>query len=219
MGFNPGSTLGATDLRISVVAVNTNLAAVAGSAAAMLIWYFAFGKPDITMACNGMLAGLVAITAPCAFVGPTAATVIGLLAGSLVCGGVLFNDRVLKIDDPCGAISVHGYCGWLGAVCVGIFADGTYGAGWNGVGLASYLGHTGQGVTGLIHGDIRQFWIQLGGATLYAAWAFAGTFIVFSVVNKVKSMRVAPEAEEEGLDIPEFGMPGYPEDAVLPARY
>jgi Amt family ammonium transporter len=132
---------------------------------------------------------------------------------------VLFNDRVLKIDDPCGAISVHGYCGWLGAVCVGIFADGTYGAGWNGVGLASYLGHTGQGVTGLIHGDIRQFWIQLGGATLYAAWAFAGTFIVFSVVNKVKSMRVAPEAEEEGLDIPEFGMPGYPEDAVLPARY
>ncbi len=219
MGFNPGSTLGATDLRISVVAVNTNLAAVAGSAAAMLIWYFAFGKPDITMACNGMLAGLVAITAPCAFVGPTAATVIGILAGSLVCGGVLFNDRVLKIDDPCGAISVHGYCGWLGAVCVGIFADGTYGAGWNGVGLASYLGHTGQGVTGLIHGDIRQFWIQLGGATLYAAWAFGGTYVVFSVVNKVKSMRVAPEAEEEGLDVPEFGMQGYPEDAVLPARY
>src|ERR1700683_2186877 len=100
MGFNPGSTLGATDLRIAVVAVNTNLAAVAGSAAAMLLWSFLFGKPDITMACNGMLAGLVAITAPCAFVSPTSSVVIGLLAGCLVCAGVLFNERVFKIDDP-----------------------------------------------------------------------------------------------------------------------
>ena len=219
MGFNPGSTLGATDLRISVVAVNTNLAAVAGSAAAMLLWYLLFGKPDVTMACNGMLAGLVAITAPCAFVSPTSSVIIGVLAGALVCGGVLFNDRVLKIDDPCGAISVHGFCGWLGAVCVGIFADGTYGAGWNGVGTSTYLGHTGQGVTGLIHGDVRQFWIQLAGATLYAVWAFGATFIVFSIVNKVRSMRVAPEVEEEGLDVPEFGMPGYPEDAVVTAPY
>jgi len=219
MGFNPGSTLGATDLRISVVAVNTNLAAVAGSAAAMVIWYFLFGKPDITMACNGMLAGLVAITAPCAFVSPTSAVIIGVLAGCLVCGGVLFNERVLKIDDPCGAVSVHGFCGWLGAVSVGIFADGTYGSGWNGVGAASYLGHAGQGVTGLIHGDIRQFWVQLMGASLYAAWAFGATFVVFGIVNKVKSMRVAPEAEEEGLDVPEFGVPGYPEDAAVTGSY
>jgi Amt family ammonium transporter len=219
MGFNPGSTLGATDLRISVVAVNTNLAAVAGSAAAMLVWYFLFGKPDITMACNGMLAGLVAITAPCAFVSPTSSVIIGVLAGSLVCGGVLFNERVLKIDDPCGAVSVHGFCGWLGAVCVGIFADGTYGAGWNGVGATSYLGQAGQGVTGLIHGDTRQFWCQLMGATLYAVWAFGATFAVFWIVNKVKSMRVAPESEEEGLDVPEFGMPGYPEDAVVTTSY
>jgi len=98
------------------------------------------------------LAGLVAITAPCAFVSPTSAVIIGLLAGGLVCGGVLFNDRVLKIDDPCGAISVHGYCGWLGAVSVGIFADGVYGAGWNGVGATTYLGHAGQGVTGHLAG-------------------------------------------------------------------
>src|ERR1700683_3246418 len=215
MGFNPGSTLAATDLRISVVAVNTNLAAVAGSAAAMLLWYRLFGKPDVTMACNGMLAGLVAITAPCAFVGPTASVIIGVAAGLLVCAGVLFNERVLKIDDPCGAISVHGYCGWLGAVSVGIFADGVYGAGWNGVGATSYLGHAGQGVTGLLHGDTRQFLVQLGGATPCAVWAFGATFLVFSVVNKIKSMRVAPEVEEEGLDVPEFGMPGYPEDAVV----
>jgi ammonium transporter, Amt family len=219
MGFNPGSTLGATDLRISVVAVNTNLAAVAGSAAAMLIWYWVFGKPDLTMACNGMLAGLVAITAPCAFVSPTSSIIIGLIAGCLVCGGVLFNERVLKIDDPCGAIAVHGYCGWLGGVCVGIFADGTYGAGWNGVGATSYLGQAGQGVTGLIHGDSKQFIVQLLGATLYAVWAFGGTYVVFSIVNKVKSMRVAPEVEEEGLDVPEFGMSAYPEDAVVTAPY
>src|SRR5580692_1066405 len=187
IGFNPGSTLGATDLRISVIAMNTNLAAVAGSAAAMILWYFVFGKPDITMACNGMLAGLVAITAPCAFVSPTSSVVIGVLAGLLVCGGVLFNDRVLKTDDPCGAISVHGYCGWLGAVSVGIFADGAYGAGWNGIGASSYLGHAGQGVTGLLYGDSRQFLCQLAGATLCAVWAFGGTYVVFSIVNKIKS--------------------------------
>lgn len=215
MGFNPGSTLGASDLRISVVAVNTNLAAVAGSAAALLLWYLIFGKPDITMACNGMLAGLVAITAPCAFVSPNSAVVIGTLAGVLVCLGVLFNDRVIKVDDPCGAISVHGYCGFLGAICVGLFADGTYGAGWNGVGTSSYLGHAGQGVTGLFHGDSRQFLCQLLGASLCAVWAFGGTFGVFWIVNKIKSMRVSPDVELEGLDIPEFGLKGYPEDATV----
>jgi Amt family ammonium transporter len=211
MGFNPGSTLGATDLRIGVIAINTNLAAVAGSATAMLVWYWMFGKPDISMACNGMLAGLVAITAPCAFVGPTAAVIIGIIAGVIVCTGVLFNERVLKVDDPCGAVSVHGYCGWFGAVAVGIFADGTYGAGWNGVGAATYLGKAGQGVTGLIHGDMSQFLLQLGGATLCAIYAFGFTYIVFKAVNAVSSMRVSREVELEGLDIPQFGMLAYPE--------
>jgi Amt family ammonium transporter len=214
MGFNPGSTLGATDLRISVIAVNTNLSAVAGAATAMLIWYFAFGQPDISMACNGMLAGLVAITAPCAFVGPNAAVIIGVLAGALVCGGVLFNERTLKIDDPCGAISVHGYGGWLGAISVGIFADGTYGAGWNNVGATTYLGKAGQGVTGLLHGDVSQFMIQLGGATLCAVYAFGLTYLVFKAVNATRSMRVSPEVELEGLDVPEFGMLAYPEEGI-----
>ena len=214
MGFNPGSTLGATDLRIAVVAVNTNLAAVAGSAAAMLIWYLMFGKPDITMACNGMLAGLVAITAPCAFVGPTSAVIIGVLAGAVVCFGVLLNERVLKIDDPCGAISVHGFCGILGGLSVGLFADGTYGSGWNGVGATTYLGKAGQGVTGLFYGDSKQFVVQLIGATICAVWAFGLTFVVFKAVNAVKSMRVPPESEVEGLDLPEFGMHAYPEDAL-----
>ncbi|HXK26595.1 MAG TPA: ammonium transporter [Myxococcota bacterium] len=214
MGFNPGSTLGATDLRISVIAVNTNLAAIFGSASAMLFWYWRFGKPDISMACNGMLAGLVAITAPCAFVNPTAAVVIGIAAGVLVCLGVLFNDRVLKVDDPCGAISVHGYCGLLGGVSLGIFADGTYGAGWNGIGAASYLGTAGQGVTGLLYGDTSQFLVQLIGASVCAAWAFGATFVLFKIVNAVKSMRVAPEVELEGLDLPEFGGLAYPDDPM-----
>jgi Amt family ammonium transporter len=217
MGFNPGSTLGATDLRISVIAVNTNLAAVAGAATAMLVWYLIFKKPDVTMACNGMLAGLVAITAPCAFVSPNSAVIIGVLAGLVVCFGVLFNERIIKIDDPCGAISVHGYCGWLGAVCVGIFADGTYGSGWNGVGASTYLGRAGQGVTGLLHGDSHQFVCQLMGATLCAAWAFGATYVVFGIVNKVKIMRVTPEVELEGLDVSESGMHAYPEDALVTA--
>ena len=218
MGFNPGSTLGSTDLRISVIAVNTNLAAVAGSASAMFLWYYLFGKPDITMACNGMLAGLVAITAPCAFVSPSAAVMIGLLAGLLVDAGVLFNERVIKVDDPCGAISVHGYCGWFGAVCVGIFADGTYGAGWNGIGAATYLGKAGQGVTGLLYGDLRQFFTQVGGATFMAVYIFGFTYIVFSSINEISPIRVSKEAELEGLDVPQFGLPVYPEDEVVDAE-
>jgi Amt family ammonium transporter len=215
MGFNPGSTLAATDLRISGIAVNTNLAACAGSAAALVMWHLMFGKPDISMACNGMLAGLVAITAPCAFVGPTSSIIIGLLAGVLVCLGVLFNERVLKVDDPCGAISVHGYCGTLGGICLGIFADGTYGAGWNGVGATTYMGKAGQGVTGLLYGDASQFKVQVIGAAINIVWAFGVTFIVFKIVNAIKSMRVSKEVEIEGLDIPEFGGLAYPEDALV----
>jgi Amt family ammonium transporter len=215
MGFNPGSTLGATDLRISVIAINTNLAAVAGAASAMTLWYFLFGKPDISMACNGMLAGLVAITAPCAFVGANAAVLIGIIAGIIVDCGVLFNERVLHVDDPCGAISVHGYAGWFGGVALGIFADGTYGAGWNGIGATTYLGTAGQGVTGLLHGDTSQFICQVIGATLMAVYAFGATFVVFKLVNAVRPLRVSAAVELQGLDVPEFGLPAYPEDMVV----
>jgi Amt family ammonium transporter len=128
-----------------------------------------------------------------------------------VCFGVLFNERFLKVDDPCGAVAVHGYCGWFGAVALGIFADGTYGAGWNGVGAATYLGKAGQGVTGLIHGDMSQFILQLGGATLCAVYAFLFTFVVFKIVNAVVPLRVSKEVELEGLDVPQFGMLAYPE--------
>jgi Amt family ammonium transporter len=124
---------------------------------------------------------------------------------------------VLKVDDPCGAISVHGYCGTLGGICVGLFADGKYGAGWNGVGATEYLSKAGQGVTGLFYGDFAQFKVQLLGAVVNIVWAFGVTFVVFKVVNAIKSMRVPKEVELEGLDMPEFGGLAYPEDALSPS--
>src|SRR6266487_3595709 len=133
-GFNPGSTLAATDLRISVVALNTMLASASGSFFAML-WVMnraPFKKPDPGMCVNGMLAGLVAITAPSGFVAPWAALLIGAVAGVLVIESVLFIDK-RGVDDPVGAVSVHGVCGLWGLIGLGLFADGTYGAGWNGV--------------------------------------------------------------------------------------
>jgi len=203
---------------IADIAVTTNTAAAAATITATITAWLLLGKPDIGMTLNGCLAGLVAITAPCAFVNPNSAVIIGILAGILVCLGVLFNERVIKVDDPCGAISVHGYCGWLGAVSVGIFADGTYGAGWNGVGATTYLGKAGLGVTGLLYGDTSQFWMQLGGATLCGIYAFGFTLIVFKLVNALVPLRVSKEVELEGLDIPEFGMLAYPEDAVTGVR-
>src|SRR5262249_17805826 len=108
----------------------------------------------------------------------------------------------------------HGYCGMLGGISVGLLADGSYGAGWNGVGAASYLGTAGQGVTGLLYGDGRQFVVQLIGATVCAAWAFGATYVLFKVVDAVKRMRVSPGVEVEGLDLPEFGGLAYPDDPM-----
>ncbi|HEU4760534.1 MAG TPA: ammonium transporter [Dehalococcoidia bacterium] len=200
MGFNPGSTLGSTDLRVAVIIENTATAAVFGAVAAMAWTAWLYGKPDISMSCNGMLAGLVAITAPCAFVAPWAAALIGLTAGFIVCAGVWFWDNVAKVDDPCGAISVHGLNGAWGLIALGLFADGTYGAGWNGV--------TGN-VTGLFYGDGGQFAAQLVSVAVNFAWGFGATMGIFGLYKMFTSMRVAPEVEIIGLDVPEFGVPGY----------
>src|SRR5437016_1177959 len=137
-GFNPGSTLGASgngSLRIGSIAVNTMLAGCTGSFGALLYMWMRFGKPDASMSGNGLLAGLVAITAPSGFVNTVGAAIIGFAAGALVCVSVEFLERVMKIDDPVGATSVHGTCGLWGVLCVGLFADGTsnYGGSWNGV--------------------------------------------------------------------------------------
>jgi len=212
MGFNPGSTLGATDLRIGLVAVNTLLSACIGFVMAMCITNYRYGKPDISMSCNGMLAGLVAITAPCAFVAPWAAVIIGAVAGTLVVFSVEFFDRV-HVDDPCGAISVHGVNGAWGVLAVGLFADGTYGIGWNGVGATAT-----HGVRGLFYGDVGQLWAQIAHVFVGFLWAWGITYLIFSVAKRFIKIRVSPEVEVQGLDVPEFGALCYP-DFVLTSTH
>jgi Amt family ammonium transporter len=209
MGFNPGSTFGATDLRISVVAVNTLLAASAGAVTAMAWTNAKWGKPDISMTCNGMLAGLVAITAPCAFVSPAGAVVIGIVAGFVVVYAVEFLDRRCKIDDPCGAIAVHGFAGVWGLISVGLLADGTYpdkAVGWNGIPHA---------VVGLFYGGgANQLLAQVIDAGVGFGWAFGVTFLIFTVAKRFMKIRVSPEVEIAGTDEGEFGQVCYP-DFVL----
>ncbi len=210
-GFNPGSTLAGTDLRISVVVVNTMLAGITGAITAMLTLYAKGLKPDPTMLCNGMLAGLVAITAPCAFVDSWAAVVIGGIAGVLVVLGVFFWER-RGIDDPVGAISVHGMNGLWGIISLGIFANGKYGAGWNGVvrdAFAKDLGY--DGVRGLLYGDISQLFAQLLDAAVVTVFGFVMAYAWFKLSNLITPIRVSREAEMEGLDSPEMGALGYPD--------
>jgi Amt family ammonium transporter len=163
------------------------------------------------MMCNSMLAGLVAITSPCAFVTPVGAFIIGAVAGTLVVVSVFFFDRV-KVDDPVGAISVHGVNGAWGLIAVGLFSDGSYGQGWNGVGATDYLGVAGRGVTGLFYGDSKQLVAQVIETVVGAGWNVVVGGIAFVIIGKLLgSNRVAAEVEIAGLDIPEMGLAGYPE--------
>ena len=210
-GFNPGSTLAGTDLRISYVVVNTMLAGIVGALAAMCALMIKGLKPDPTMCCNGMLAGLVAITAPCAFVDPWAAAVIGLVAGWLVVESVFFWEK-RGIDDPVGAISVHGVNGLWGVISVGIFATGQYGAGWNGVVRDSMVKAYGaDGVRGLLYGDFSQFIMQLIDAGTVAIFGFVMAYVWFKISDLITPIRVSKEVELEGLDGPEMGVLGYPD--------
>lgn len=212
-GFNPGSTLGASGsgfLRIGLIAVNTMLAGAAGSLSAMLYMWWRTGKPDGAMTANGLLAGLVAITAPSGFVSPVFAVVIGLVAGVLVAVSVWFFDNVAKVDDPVGAISVHGVCGAWGVFSVGLFADGTswYG-GWNLV--------TSHGVTGIFFDwstGRGQLVAQVFGILANFFYVFPVSWVFFKLCDKVIGLRTDPASEVGGLDIPEIGHLAYPEDYV-----
>jgi Amt family ammonium transporter len=216
-GFNPGSTLAGTDLRISYVVVNTMLAGIVGALAAMVTLMLKGLKPDPTMCCNGMLAGLVAITAPCAFVDPWAAAVIGLVAGWLVVVSVFFWERI-GVDDPVGAISVHGVNGLWGVLSVGIFATGQYGAGWNGVVRDEFVKLYGSdGVRGLLYGDFSQFVMQLIDAGAVAIFGFCMAYVWFKVSDLITPIRVSKEVEIEGLDGPEMGTLGYPDFQLHPS--
>lgn len=192
-GFNPGSTLSGTNLSIAVIAVTTNLAACAGAIAAMFTVWVQFGKPDVSMTLNGALAGLVAITAPCANVSPLSAIIIGAIAGIIVVFSVQFIDKILHVDDPVGAISVHAVCGVWGTVAVGLFAQKPYGT-----------------VNGLFFGGgATQLMTQVIGIITVFAWVFGTAFILFSILKATIGLRASDEEQLRGLDIGEHGMESY----------
>jgi Amt family ammonium transporter len=200
-GFNPGSTLAGGDLRISVVAVNTMIASATGAVVSTLwMWLVRTKKPDPTMMLNGMLAGLVAITAPCGFVSVGGAALIGIVSGVLVIEAAFFIERKMKIDDPVGAIAVHGVNGAWGCLALGLFADGTYGDGWNGVKGT---------VTGLFYGDASQFVAQFIGVLTNIVYVGIIGWVVFKLIDKTIGMRVSAKDELYGLDLPEMGVEGY----------
>ncbi|MFN8018124.1 MAG: hypothetical protein U0P45_08375 [Acidimicrobiales bacterium] len=207
-GFNAASTFAVTDVRFAVVALNTAIAGAFGAVTSMFFMQIKTGKPDPGMMVNGMLGGLVAITAPCAFVQPWAAAVIGILAGSIV---PVVADFIEKrgLDDPVGAVAVHGVGGTFGVLCVGIFADGQYGAGWNGTTTTT------NGVTGFLYGGDGwgQFMSQLVGAVVIWTVIFGIAFAFFKIQNALTKggIRSAEADEIEGLDLPEMGSLAYPE--------
>ena len=189
-GFNPGSQLaisGDNADAVAMIFITTNLAAAAGVAGAMFLTWAKYGKPDLSMSLNGALAGLVGITAGCDAVSPEGAVAIGLIAGLVVVLSIEFFDKTLKIDDPVGAISVHGICGVVGTLLVGVFAtDGGlfYGGGF------SLLG------------------VQAIGVLAVGAWTLVTSFILFFVLKKTIGVRVSEQEEKEGLDIHEHGQSG-----------
>lgn len=200
--FNGGSTLSGSDLRSAVVIVNTMIAGAFGGLAATFYTWKVYGKPDLSMACNGSLAGLVAITAPCAFVDSIAAIIIGTISGVLVCWAVVFIDGKLKIDDPVGASAVHLVNGCWGMIALGLFANGTYGDGLNGV--------TG-GVTGLFYGDAGQLWAQLIAVGTILVYGFGSQYLFWKITDALIGIRVSPEHEIAGLDETEVAPFGYPD--------
>jgi Amt family ammonium transporter len=214
-GFNAASTFAATDVQFATVAANTAIAAAFGAVTAMFFMSATTGKPDPGMMVNGMLAGLVAITAPCAFVDPWAAAVIGILAAIIVIKAAGFIEK-RGIDDPVGAIAVHGVGGTFGVLCVGIFANGTYGAGWN-VTTGTEMADSGKGVIGILGGDFSLGLGQLGaqaiGALVLWTVIFGIAFAFFKIQNALTKGGIRSiEADEiAGLDLPEMGALAYPE--------
>jgi ammonium transporter, Amt family len=212
-GFNAASTFAATDVQFAMVATNTAIAAAFGATTAMFYMMKRTGKPDPGMMVNGMLAGLVAITAPCAFVAPWAAAVIGIIAAIIVIEAAGFIERK-GIDDPVGAIAVHGVGGLFGVLAVGIFANGSYGAGWNGA-----VDSAGEPikVEGIIKGEFGQLGAQALGALVLCTVIFGFAFGFFKLQNKIMKGGIRSKEEDElvGLDIPEMGVTAYAEFATV----
>ncbi len=187
-GFNPGSTLAGTDMNTAKIAMTTNLSAAAGAITVMIITWLRYGKPDVSMTLNGVLAGLVTITAGCAVVSMIGSIFIGTIAGIVVVFGIEFLEKVLKIDDPVGAVSVHGLCGATGTILVGVFAT--------------------EG--GLLYGGgFNQLGVQALGTGAVALWVLLTTFILFKTIKATIGLRADREHEETGLDISEHGSEAY----------
>ncbi|WHH61313.1 ammonium transporter [Petroclostridium sp. X23] len=186
-GFNPGSEL-AVDAAVASIAMTTNLAAAAGALVVMIITWIKYGKPDVSLTLNGALGGLVSITAGCAAVSMWGALAIGAIAGVVIVYGIEFIDKVLKIDDPVGAVGVHGLCGSVGTILVGLFAvEG-----------------------GLFYGGgVNQLLVQLAGVAAVAAWTLGTTFVLFSVIKNTMGLRVTKQEEEMGLDHGEHATQAY----------
>lgn len=191
-GFNPGSQLAAagTDNAVSLghIAVTTNLAAAAGAVTAMMVAWFRYKRPTLSISLNGALAGLVGITAGCDVVDPMGAVAIGIIAGLVLPFAVEFFDKILKVDDPVGAVSVHGVSGAIGTLAVGLFSTSE----------------------GLLYGHgVKALGIQAIGVATFFAWAFGTGFLLFTILKKMKILRVDKIVEEEGLDIYEHGESAY----------
>ncbi len=209
LGFNPGSTLAGTDLRITFIYVNTVLASLIASIAAMFVYWNKVKKWDPGMMCNGFLAGLVAITAPCAFVTPIGAAIIGLVAGVLVVYSSIIVEK-MGVDDVAGAISVHGTCGAWGVISVGLLACGQYGAGYNGVATP---------VIGLFYGGgANQLIMQLIDVAVLFTWAFVVMYAWMKFSNLIIPMRASKEDELQGLDATQMGTLAYPEFELVPQK-
>jgi Amt family ammonium transporter len=196
-GFNPGSTMAADPGAIARIAVTTNTAAAGGAIAASIMAWLLLGKPDLTMILNGALAGLVAITAPCAFVSVPSSLVIGLIGGALVVLSVLFFDRV-KIDDPVGATSVHLVCGIFGTLAVGLFAQDHFSPNTTGNGL-------------LFGGGLKLLIAQLIGVIAVGIFVLIASGIFWGIIKAVIGIRVTAAEEIEGLDLGEHGIAAYPD--------
>ncbi|MCX6520012.1 MAG: ammonium transporter [Actinobacteria bacterium] len=206
-GFNAASTFAATDVQFATVATNTAIAGAIGATVALFYITKRTGKPDPGMMVNGMLAGLVAITAPCAFVSPWAAAVIGALAAIIVIEAVFFLEKK-GIDDPVGAVAVHGIGGTFGVLALGIFANGKYGAGWNGA-----VDSDGNGIKieGVLQGEFGQLGAQLVGVLVIWTVIFGIAYAFFKLQDKFTKggIRVTEDIEISGVDIPEMGVAAY----------
>ncbi len=208
-GFNSGSVIAFDPVSIGTIAVNTALASAGAAFSAMCYMWFFYGKPDISLSANGLLGGLVAISASCAFVSPAGAVVVGLVAGIICCWSVFFIERKLKVDDPVGAVSVHGACGAWGMIALGFFANGTYGEGMHGVSGT---------VKGFFYGDTTQLAAQGIGVVVNFIFVFGVMYVFFRVLDKLIPMRVPEEVEFEGLDQNEVSITAYPDFSITKRR-